>query len=98
MYFVYILKCADGSLYTGITNNLEKRIHIHNNGKAGARYTKSRRPVVLEYFEKKRNKSFALKREFEIKNMKRVEKLKLFSNVISSNISARPTKLKTKSS
>ncbi len=82
MYFVYILKCKDTSLYTGITNDLEKRLFAHNNSKSGARYTKSRRPVALIYFEKKRNKSYALKREIEIKKLKREEKLELCKKFI----------------
>jgi len=97
MYFVYILKCADNSLYTGITNDLKKRIDSHNNSKTGARYTKSRRPVALVYFEKKRNKSFALKREFQIKKMKREEKLKLWLDIVPGNKTTSPAKLKTKS-
>ena len=75
-YFVYILKCADGTLYTGITNDLANRVSAHNSGK-GAKYTKSRIPVALVYNEPCDDKSSALKRELEIKKMPRDEKLKL---------------------
>jgi len=76
MAFVYILQCSDGSLYTGWTSNLEKRVARHNEGKA-SKYTRSKRPVVLKYFEICENKSEALRRESEIKKMKRTEKLLL---------------------
>jgi putative endonuclease len=76
MYLIYILKCSDGTLYTGYTNNLEKRIEAHNAGK-GAKYTRGRRPVKMVYSEKFRSKSKALKREWEIKKMERVEKINL---------------------
>ncbi|MST03990.1 MAG: GIY-YIG nuclease family protein [Candidatus Pacebacteria bacterium] len=80
-YFVYILECSDKSLYTGITNNLEKRIKNHNESKVGARYTKARRPVVLRCFEKVKTKSLALKREIEIKSWTREKKLNLIRNI-----------------
>ena len=76
-YFVYILECKDKSFYTGITIDLERRVHEHNFSDKGAKYTKMRRPVKLIYSEKLKNKSEALKREFEIKKLKRVEKEKL---------------------
>jgi len=72
------LECNDSSLYTGITNDLEKRIIAHNSGK-GAKYTKSRLPVKLIYKESYKTKSDSLKREFEIKKLKRTEKLKLIN-------------------
>ena len=75
-FYTYILKCADDSLYCGYTNELEKRIETHNSGK-GAKYTKPRLPVELLYYEEFDTKSEALKRECEIKKMKREEKLKL---------------------
>ena len=75
MNYVYILKCADGSLYTGWTTDLEKRVIAHNSGN-GAKYTKSRLPVELIYYEEFENKSDALKRECAIKKLSRVEKLK----------------------
>lgn len=73
-YFVYILKCKDSSFYAGITNNLEKRISDHNNGK-GSKYVFSRRPAVLIYKEVLKNRSEALKIEAEIKSMSRSQKI-----------------------
>lgn len=73
---MYILRCKDGSLYTGWTNNLEKRIEAHNSGK-GAKYTKGRRPVTLVYSESLTTKEEALKREYAIKQLKKSEKLSL---------------------
>ena len=78
-YHVYILECADRTLYIGSTNDIEKRIHAHNNSKSGAHYTKIRRPVTLKYSEKFRTKGQALKREHALKKLSRAEKLKLFS-------------------
>lgn len=74
MNYTYIVKCSDGSLYTGWTNNLEKRIKDHNAGR-GAKYTKARRPVVLVYKEEFPTKQEAMKREWEIKRLSRKEKL-----------------------
>ena len=76
MDYVYILKCADGTLYTGWTNDLEKRIATHNSG-CGAKYTRSRLPVELIYHEEFESKSAALKREREIKKLSREQKLEL---------------------
>ncbi len=70
---VYMLRCADGSLYTGITNDLKARLAKHNSGD-GAKYTRSRLPVICVWFEKKRNKSYARKREVEIKKLSRTQK------------------------
>ena len=87
-YFVYILECVDGTLYAGITNDLERRLYQHNHAKAGARYTKSRRPVRLLYSEKRRTKSAALKREHKIKSLSREEKLELAGvSVMKGNVS-----------
>lgn len=77
VYYVYILECKDKTLYTGSTNDLGKRVFMHNNSKTGAKYTKARRPVELIYSEKFRTKSKAMKRECAIKNLTRAEKLKL---------------------
>ena len=82
MYFTYILQCSDKSLYVGCTNNLEKRLHQHNNSKSGAHYTKIRRPVFLKYSEAFRTLSKARGREAEIKRWKRDDKLKLIRNKI----------------
>ncbi|HVM73278.1 MAG TPA: GIY-YIG nuclease family protein [Candidatus Paceibacterota bacterium] len=80
VYFVYILECADHTLYVGSTNDLQKRLHAHNYLKSGARYTKSRRPVVLKYSESFRSRGKALRREGEIKNLTRQEKLDLLQS------------------
>ncbi len=77
MYHLYILKCADGTLYTGITVNLDIRLKEHNSSKLGAKYTRSRRPVRLVYSKKFKNKSVALKAEYKIKLLTREQKLKL---------------------
>lgn len=79
MNYTYIVKCSDGSLYTGWTNNLEKRIKDHNAGR-GAKYTKVRRPVVLVYKEEFPTKQEAMKREWEIKRLSRKEKLSMIEN------------------
>lgn len=71
--FTYILECSDGTLYTGWTNDLERRVKAHNAGK-GAKYTKSRRPVKLVYFESFSTKQEAMRREWKIKQLKRQEK------------------------
>ena len=76
MNYVYILRCADGSLYTGWTNDLEKRVKTHNAGK-GAKYTKTRLPVELVYYEEYEEKGEALSREFSIKKLKKKTKEKL---------------------
>lgn len=73
-YFVYILRCGDGTLYTGIAIDLEKRINEHNTSPKGAKYTKSRRPVALAYSEAAENKSIAMKREIAIKKMTKEQK------------------------
>jgi len=76
-YFLYILRCSDDTLYTGITTDIERRLKEHNLGTKGAKYTRSRRPVKLVYKEKLEDKSSALKREYEIKKMSRKKKLLL---------------------
>jgi len=77
MYFVYILQCADDSLYVGSTNDLQKRLRAHNSLKSGAHYTKIRRPVVLKYSETFETFGEARKREGELKRLTRSEKLRL---------------------
>ena len=81
MNYTYIVRCKDGSLYTGWTNNLEKRIKDHNDGK-GAKYTKSRRPVVLAYYEVFQTKEEAMKRECAIKKLSRKGKEKLLEKKV----------------
>lgn len=76
-YCVYILECSDKSLYTGWTNDIEKRIQEHNNGKDGAKYTRSRRPVRLVYAETCSDLSQALQREARIKRLSRGKKVEL---------------------
>ena len=78
MYFVYMVECSDGTLYTGITTDLERRVDEHNNSVKGAKYTRARRPVILVYSETLENRSDASKREFSIKKMSRKEKIALF--------------------
>ena len=80
MNYTYVLECRDGSLYTGWTNDLEKRIRDHNDGR-GAKYTKSRRPVRLVYFEAFETKKEAMAREYEIKHMSRQEKIGLIARM-----------------
>lgn len=80
MYFVYILRCRDKSLYTGITNNIEKRLTAHKAGTA-SRYTRSRGAMKFEYIERKRTKGHALKREAVIKKLSRAQKLTLIRKV-----------------
>ena len=74
--YTYILKCADNTLYCGWTNNLEKRVKAHNDAK-GAKYTRSRLPVALVYYEEFDTAQEAQKREYQIKKMTRQDKLKL---------------------
>ena len=76
MWYLYILRCKDGSLYTGITTDVEKRLEAHRSGK-GAKYTRGRGPLVLVYREECGDHSDALKREIEVKALTREEKLKL---------------------
>lgn len=82
MNYVYILKCNDGSLYTGWTNNLEKRLKAHSEGK-GAKYTKGRGPLELVYYEEFEEKNDAMKREYAIKKMTKAQK----NNIILDKIS-----------
>lgn len=76
MNYVYIIRCGDGSLYTGWTNNLEKRFKNHCEGK-GAKYTRGRGPLELVYYEAFEDKREAMRREYEIKQLKKSEKEKL---------------------
>ncbi|AYX88891.1 GIY-YIG nuclease family protein [Staphylococcus cohnii] len=77
-HFIYIVRCKDGSLYTGYAKDIEQRVAKHNSGQ-GAKYTKIRRPVELVYQEVFDTKSEAMKREYEIKTFSRQEKLQLIS-------------------
>jgi putative endonuclease len=76
MWYIYILECSDGTLYTGITTDVNRRLLEHNSGK-GAKYTRVRRPVVLKALFEAKNRSEAAKEEYRIKQLPRTEKLKL---------------------
>ena len=78
MNYVYMLRCRDGSLYTGWTNDLEKRLKAHNSG-ADSKYTRSRLPAELVYFEEYESKESAMSREWHLKRLSRAEKLKLIN-------------------
>lgn len=78
MVYTYIVQCADGTLYTGWSVNLEKRLMAHNAG-TGAKYTRNRRPVALVYFEYQENQSTAQQREASIKKLRRQQKMALIT-------------------
>ena len=78
MHYTYIVECSDGTYYTGYTNDIKKRVTAHNEGK-GAKYTYSRRPVTLKYFECYDTKNEAMRREYAIKQLSRIEKKALFN-------------------
>ena len=80
MNYVYILRCADNSLYTGYTNQMKKRLQMHNSGK-GAKYTRGRVPAELVYFEVYATKQEAMKREYAIKALSRADKMKLLESM-----------------
>lgn len=77
MYYLYILLCADETLYTGITTDLDRRVAEHNNSSLGSKYTFTRRPVKLVYSQKFKNRSLASKEESRIKKLSRAKKLEL---------------------
>ncbi len=78
-WYVYILKCADSTLYTGVTTDLNRRVDEHNHSSLGAKYTKPRRPLILVYHEIHQNRKEATKREAEIKKFSKVIKQRLFA-------------------
>ena len=82
-WWVYIVACADGTLYTGITTDLRRRLDEHNQGPAGAKYTRSRRPVRLVYGEKASDRSTAAQREYAIKDLPLAGKTALIENAAS---------------
>lgn len=82
MYHLYILKCFDNTLYTGITTDLKRRVIEHNSSQLGAKYTSFRRPLVLVYSKKFKNRSNASKEEARIKKLKKIQKLELIKNKI----------------
>ena len=82
MYYVYILTCSDGSLYTGITTCVERRLHEHNESSRGAKYTRSRRPVKLAASWSGLDRGWALREEARIKRLSRKEKLNLIDTFV----------------
>jgi len=80
-WFVYILRCSDNSLYTGITTNLDQRLHEHNHSSKGAKYTRGRRPVTLVYSEPRESRSLASSREYAIKHLPKRAKELLIVNI-----------------
>jgi len=80
-WFVYMLLCADGSLYTGVTTDIKRRIKEHNSGDKGAKYTKARRPVELVYQELCSSRSQAQAREFVVRNLSKTAKHELLGSV-----------------
>ena len=77
MNYTYIVECAAGTLYTGWTTNVQKRVKAHNEEKSGAKYTKAKRPVKLVYYEGYETKEEAMRREYAIKQLTRKQKLEL---------------------
>lgn len=87
MFFVYMLKCRDGTFYTGIAKDLEKRMEVHRSGK-GSKYVRTRLPFRLVYSESAESKSAAMKRENHIKQMSRAEKIALVRSDWNTTVSA----------
>ena len=79
MWYLYILRCGDGTLYTGITNDISARLKAHASGK-GAKYTRGRGPLELVYQERQESYSAALKREYQVKQLTRAQKMKLIAS------------------
>ena len=75
MWYLYVVECADGSLYTGVTKDVHRRLNEHNKSTKGAKYTRSRRPVKLVYYEEHVDRSAACKAEYALKKMSRKNKL-----------------------
>lgn len=82
MWFVYILECSDGSLYTGITIDCERRLNEHNDSKLAAKYTRIRRPVTLVYSQEYPDRSSASKEEYRIKKLSRLDKIQLIKSLL----------------
>ncbi len=87
-WFVYFVTCSDGSIYSGVTTDLERRVLEHNESAKGAKYTKARRPVVLSYSEAHESRSLASKREVELKKLDRSQKLSLIAQGTSKTLKA----------
>lgn len=81
MFYVYIVRCNDNTLYTGWTVDLQRRVKEHNEGKRGAKYTRARRPVELVYYESFNTKVEAQKREYAIKQLRKFQKINLIKNL-----------------
>ncbi|MBI4450003.1 GIY-YIG nuclease family protein [Candidatus Uhrbacteria bacterium] len=79
MYHLYILECADGTLYTGVAADLERRVKEHNGSAVGAKYTRARRPVRVVFAKRFRDRAAALRAEFRVKKLSRREKLKMIA-------------------
>jgi putative endonuclease len=84
MWFVYLIRCSNNSLYCGITNNIEKRFKTHLKGK-GARYTRIYPPLRIEYYEELNSKSEALKKEYKIKKFSKIQKETLIKRFLHEN-------------
>lgn len=82
-WFMYVVKCSDSTLYTGVTTNISRRVAEHNGGKRGAKYTRPRRPVSLVYWDEYPDRSSALKSEAAFKKLTRDRKLEIISERIS---------------
>lgn len=80
-WFVYLLRCADGTFYAGITTDLARRVAEHNSGQAGAKYTRARRPVTLAWSEPAPDRSAAARREYAVRRLPRAEKERLATPV-----------------
>jgi putative endonuclease len=78
-WYVYLLRCNDNSLYTGITTDINRRLHEHNYTKLGAKYTRAKRPVTLVFIEESSDKSTASKREYQLKKLTKIRKEQLVS-------------------
>ncbi len=83
-WYVYLLECADGTYYTGITTDLERRLHEHNSDPKGARYTRARRPVTMVYSESCANRSDAARREYVVRKLNRQQKAALVASQVAS--------------
>jgi putative endonuclease len=79
-WYVYILRCADDTLYTGITTDIHRRLREHNGSTRGARYTRTRRPVSLAWLEPAASRSEACRREFQVRQLQRLKKLALLAD------------------
>lgn len=88
-WFVYVLRCADGTLYTGLTNDVARRVDLHNQGR-GARYTRGRLPVELVYIEEAGSRADATRREAAVKRMSRAAKMRLVGQPVEVAGAARP--------